>query len=112
MSAGKQVIPLACDLNAISADERTGHEVTSGQILAAVTEVHELPDGYAFRLPADSALLKQIAAFIANERLCCPFFRFELVVEPGGEPFWLKLTGQEGVKEFVAAEMVSHINQP
>lgn len=106
MSAG---IPIACDLNAIAADKRADHEATAGQVLAAVTEVHELPDGYAFCLPADSALLMQIAAFIANERLCCPFFRFEVVVEPGGEIFWLRLTGQEGVKEFVAAEMVSHI---
>jgi hypothetical protein len=101
------VIPLACNLNAIPASERAGHEVLAGQLFASVLERYELPDGYAFRLPSESEVLKQAAAFIANERLCCPFFRFELVIEPGGEPFWLRLTGGEGVKQFIAAEFIS-----
>lgn len=99
-------MPLACNLNAIPASERAGHGALAGRLFSAVLETQELAEGYAFRLPAESTVLKQAAEFIANERLCCPFFRFELVVEPGGGPFWLRLTGAEGVKAFVAAEFI------
>ncbi len=104
MSTDYSQIPLACDLNAIPAGERAAHTANTQALFAAVTETQELADGYAFRLPAGTAVLQQAAAFIANERLCCRFFRFELEVEPGGGPVWLRLRGQEGVKAFIAAE--------
>ena len=105
MSSEKPVVPLACDLDAIPAGERNTHQTTSGSLFAAVLEVQELPDGYAFRLPAEAAMVRQVAAYIANERLCCPFFRFELTVDSGEGPLWLRLTGGAGVKEFLAAEL-------
>jgi hypothetical protein len=99
------MIPLACNLNAIPASERAAHEALIGQIFAAVLEKHELPEGYAFRLPAESDIIRQVAAFVANERLCCPFFRFEMVLEPDAEVFWLRLTGpQDGIKAFIEME--------
>jgi len=60
-----------------------------------------LPDGYRFRLPADSTMLVNVAEYISNERLCCAFLRFTVEVEPNGGPFWLCLTGGEGVKEYI-----------
>ncbi|MBA2392489.1 MAG: hypothetical protein H0V70_07050 [Ktedonobacteraceae bacterium] len=39
--------------------------------------------------------------YIANERLCCPFLHFTVEIEPHGGPFWLRLTGGEGVKEYI-----------
>ncbi len=45
------------------------------------------------------------AEFITRERLCCPFFRFELALEPGSEALALRLTGPEGVREFIRQEM-------
>jgi hypothetical protein len=35
------------------------------------------------------------------ERLCCPFVRYTLEIEPNRGPFWLRMTGVEGVKEFL-----------
>ena len=68
---------------------------------AAVQEVQERPDGYAFRLPTDSEMLLLVAEDLNMERLCCPFLRFTLEIEPNGGPFWLRFTGGEGVKEFL-----------
>lgn len=70
------------------------------QLYRAVQEVRELPDGYALRLPNDSAMLMLVAEDLTFERLCCPFLRFTLEVEPKG-PFWLRMTGGEGVKTFL-----------
>jgi len=36
--------------------------------------------------------------------LCCPFFDIDLRVEKEGGPLWLRLTGREGVKQFIKAD--------
>ena len=102
----RQKIPLACDLTAIPAEEREAHERLARQLFFETAPVREeLPDGYAFLFQADQYPL--VAAFIANERLCCPFFRFTLEVPPAQGALWLRVTGDEGVKEFVDAEFSS-----
>src|SRR6185436_16363361 len=40
-----------------------------------------------------------------RERLCCPFFTFEIVAEREGGPLWLNLRGRKGVKAFINAEL-------
>jgi hypothetical protein len=100
-----QEIPIACDLTAIPADEREAHEMLAKQLFfETVSERQELADGYAFGFRADQYPL--VTAFIANERLCCPFFRFMLEVTPAQGPLWLRLTGGHGVKEFIQAEFL------
>lgn len=93
---------IACDLTAIEASERNQHILTVEQLFAAVQHSHELPDGYAFQLSADHFL--SAAHFVANERLCCPFFTFTLELQPNNGPLYLKLTGSAEVKQFIAAE--------
>jgi hypothetical protein len=66
--------------------------------------VKELADGYAFRYKADSQLIQAAAEFIVYERLCCPFFDFELAVEQDSNRLWLRLRGEEGIKEFIRYE--------
>ena len=97
--------PIACDMNVIEPGRRAQHVATGEQLLRAASEIRELPDGYAFRLPNDSDTLTRAAEFVSLERLCCPFLGFTLVVEPEGGPVWLRLTGREGVKEFIREEV-------
>ena len=73
----------------------------------AVEQVEDLPTGYAFRFAPDIALLNGLAEFIGRERLCCPFFHFEIVVEANGGPVWLRLMGDEDVKSFVRENLLS-----
>lgn len=101
---------IACNLNAIANEERDQHTDTVMAVFSAVQEVKEVASGYAFRLPADSTLLRNAADFIANERLCCPFFEFSLTITPNGGPIWFQLAGAEGVKEFVRSEILSLVN--
>jgi hypothetical protein len=60
-------------------------------------------------LPNESDMLVTTAQFIALERLCCPFFGFGIEVEPEGGAVWLSLTGREGVKPFIMAEIGAHL---
>lgn len=100
-----QESPFACNMLALDAEGRKRHKVVSERMRAAVKEVQELPDGYAFRFPAEESTILLVSEFIARERLCCPFFRFELVAEQEDGPLRLRLRGREGVKEFIKAEL-------
>jgi hypothetical protein len=95
---------LVCNLNAIDPQARVQHSITTAELFHSVQAIRELPDGYAFLLPNETMLLRKAVDFIANERLCCPFFGFTLEIEPEGGALWLRLTGREGVKPFIQAE--------
>jgi hypothetical protein len=100
-----QESPLACNMLALDAEGRKRHKTVSEQMRAAVKEVQPLPDGYAFRFEAEQATILLASEFIARERLCCPFLRFELIAEQESGPLWLRLRGREGVKKFIEAEL-------
>ena len=94
---------LACDLTALTADERLPHQDTTAQLFGdALQEIQELPQSYAFRFTADA--YPAIAAFVAQERRCCPFLTFGVEVSAEAGPIWLRMTGPAGVKALLQAE--------
>jgi len=96
--------PFACDMTAIPVEERSAHLSLMQRLMTeAVEDVSELPDGLAFRFPADE--FEAVTEFVMHERLCCPFLRLTLDVAPDRGPLWLRLTGAEGVKDFIRAEL-------
>jgi hypothetical protein len=105
----KQESPFACDMTAIAPEHRSAHLATIEKLFRSVQSKRELPDGYAFELPNESDVLQTAAQFISLERLCCPFFGFGLEVEREGGSMWLSLTGREGVKPFIMAEIGDHL---
>jgi hypothetical protein len=105
LCAGEAISPFACDRAALDAAARKRHFDELGPELRSMAKaVRELPDGYEFEFPADSASIQRVAEWAAGERLCCPFFRFGLRLEPEHGAFWLSLTGRDGVKAFVRAD--------
>ena len=97
--------PFACVMEAIEPSKRQQHIATTKFVFAAVNEIRELPNGYAFHLPNESEMLRRVGDFISLEQLCCPFFGFTLEVERERGAVWLQLTGREGVKPFIQAEV-------
>jgi hypothetical protein len=95
----RQDIPIACLLPADRLRERA--EEVGESIFAGVEEKKELSDGYAFRFPGDWHWAERLFHFVDEERVCCPFFTFEISFEPGQGPIWLTLRGPEGTKEFI-----------
>jgi hypothetical protein len=96
--------PLACNMLALDAEGRRRHKSVTEQMRASTKEAQALPDGYAFRFSADQSTILLVSEFIARERLCCPFFTFELVAERDDGRLWLRLRGRDGVKEFIKSE--------
>ncbi|HEX7333736.1 MAG TPA: hypothetical protein VF290_19700 [Pyrinomonadaceae bacterium] len=97
--------PIACDMSALSLDQRERHIATSRQLFSNVQAIHELSSGYEFRLADDLSAIVSAAEFISVEKLCCPFLHFALEVNAESGPVFLRLTGREGVKDFIREEI-------
>src|SRR4051812_44572411 len=95
-------LPIMCDPSGITA-EQSKHwlEEIVPQGYKAVQEIRELPKGSAGPVPREPEILMLIAEDLNMERLCCPFLRYTLEIEPGHGAFWLSMTGGEGAKEFL-----------
>lgn len=68
-----------------------------------VEDISELSDGLAFSFPAEA--YDAVIEFVGRERLCCPFLTFALNVSRNRGPVQLRLTGPDGVKDFIRAEL-------
>jgi len=99
--------PVACTPTEIPTDKRERWLALGIQIYAAVDQLEELPDGFAFRLPNDAASFLRTAEYITLDRLCCRFLRWELSSEPSGGAVWLRLTGPEGTKALLRSTLES-----
>jgi len=103
--------PFACDRSALSAADRKRHFDELGPALRELVQgVRELPDGYEFRFPSDTASYKLIAEWAAGEHRCCPFFDIDLRQERESGALYMRLTGRDGVKQFIRADFAKWIH--
>jgi hypothetical protein len=111
-SSSKHESLFVCDRLALDPEARKRHFEELGPALRSVRKaVRELPDGYEFQFPSDPKTIAMVAEWAAGERLCCPFFDIQLRMEPGGGPFWLRLAGRKGTKEFIEVDGASWLKQ-
>jgi hypothetical protein len=104
--------PFACDRLALDPEARRRHFVELGPTLRGLRKgVRELSDGYEFQFSSDPRTIAMVAEWAAGERLCCPFFDIQLRMEREGGPFWLRLTGRKGTKEFIKTDAAAWIKQ-
>ncbi len=95
---------LACVPSAIPAAERQRHFELARELFTTLAQERvQLPDGYAFKFAADE--FEAVARFVTNERKCCPFLSFEVELAAQSGPIWLRMTGPEGTREVLDAEL-------
>lgn len=92
---------IVCNFGAIEPAKRDAHAALAEEIFTLALEIRELEDGYGFRLPLEN--ISKVSEWIMNERLCCPFFTFTMIV---GEALWLHLTGTAEVKAYIHSIIV------
>lgn len=93
-------LPVACSLSAPELRAREAGLLTS--VAARVEERLEIEEGLRLRFAVSDVLLADLTELITLERRCCPFLRFALVVEAGGGPLWLELSGPSGTRAFLS----------
>lgn len=91
-------IPIACTLNKNALNKRQDELNTLRQL---VREKRQMPNGFSLRFDGSTENLMAIAHVIAQERLCCPFLKFQLSVEPGMGSLWFEVTGSNDSAGFL-----------
>lgn len=94
---------LSCKLTTPALQKR--RETIIAGLKEKIKERKELPDGFSFRFEGTDEMIDTLTDFIKTERLCCDFFDFSLKASGDASSAWLTLTGPEGAKEFMTAEM-------
>ena len=98
-------LPIVCVPSALTREERTRSRELRRELAAATVETRAKPNGYSYRYRDDPEIFRKAAEWITLERRCCPFLTFELRWSQGASTPWLELTGPEGTREFLGAEM-------
>lgn len=102
----KKPTVFACNMKAMTPAQRKRQtEVLTPGLQSSKTTVAEVADGYEFTFPSDRKSFEMVSEWVSNERLCCDFFNFDIKLEGDGGPLKLRITGDEGVKQFIQAEL-------
>lgn len=99
-----QGVKFYCNTKALTPEERVRHEAMTQKLLAKRRGVVETENGYEFQYAPEDVSVAQVAEWVAAEGKCCPFFDFHIDLENKGKLVCLRLTGPEGVKQFIRAE--------
>ena len=98
-------IPIACDLNALTAAERQRRRMLAGVLVQAIVGRAELDHGFELRVDSARLDFPALAEWITLERRCCPFLHFRVELATGDGPVTVALSGGDGVKDFLRTEM-------
>jgi len=106
-----EMIPVACNMDAISAEQMSRYGGSRRLLREACLGVEEHADGFSFRYPAQPELVSAAGDLIGLEQACCAFLRYDLAVPAGAGEFTLRLTGSEGAKAFVVENMLETLSR-
>ena len=99
MSDAQSTPDLVCNLNVLTAEQRSEHFARQQTLFTQMVAYHELPTGYQFDFTAEAFPL--VAEFVALEQLCCPFFHITIEVLPASQYISLILAGNPLIKQFL-----------
>lgn len=96
--------PFACDMKALSSEQRARHQELALLLQSSLEAIRELADGYEFEFQWEPATYAALAEITPLEHACCPFFDINIRLESESNKLCWRLTGREGIKDFIRAE--------
>ncbi len=75
------------------------------RLIGAKPSVSELANGYELTFASNGKLFPLAEDWVSRESRCCPFFDFNLIVAREDGPLVVKITGPNGVKDFIAEDL-------
>ena len=101
--------PIACDMSALTSEERRRYHDLRSRITASVKDVASTST--AFRLQLDDSIsLPEIAEWVSLEHRCCPFLNIALSVQPD-ENRSVELGGSTAIKDFLQDEFAGVVRR-
>jgi hypothetical protein len=101
VTPGSAPLPIACDLAALSAEQRSREQALLAEFRPLFRDPQETAQGFSVVVSAEPKLLARLGEFLALERLCCPFLTFDLSISSGQRPVTLHVHGGPGTKPFL-----------
>jgi hypothetical protein len=98
--------PFRCDMSMLSAATRERKDAIGGILASRRLRATPLTDGYEFQFPGDAETFGLVSEWLVTERLCCPFFDFDVRLAREGGPLALRLTGRPGTKAFIESDFL------
>ena len=86
--------PIACNLKALTPQQRKQLEQIGEHVISAITMSRDLIDGYAFRIDPAKASLMDVTRWLDLWRRCCPFYEFRIDFHAADATIWLSVEGQ------------------
>ena len=105
MDPQSQPAPFICRFNAFTPEQKIRYRELREWLHASTRELLEMENGFAFGLEPNAENVQRLAEFTFLEGICCPFLEFALRIGEDHSSLRLELTGREGVKPFLAAEL-------
>jgi hypothetical protein len=96
--------PIACNMKALTSEQRKQLSQIGQHVISAISTSRELKDGYAFRVEPAKASLIDVAQWLDLWRRCCPFYEFQIDLHAADGSVWLSVTGRPGVKEYIKVD--------
>jgi len=93
-----------CNVKALNPTERARHNQLTEKLMAIRKATVQTEKGYELQFSPADVTVTEIAEWVVAESKCCPFFDFHIDLENAGRLICLRLTGREGVKQFIRAE--------
>jgi hypothetical protein len=94
---------IACKLTTPELQKRK--RTVIAELKKHVVNRNEIVDGVRYSFKDSDDIIFLLTDFIKTERLCCPFFVFNLVVGQDEGLITLQLSGPQGTKEFIETEI-------
>jgi hypothetical protein len=99
----KRNMNVACRLTTPELQERK--KTIIAEIKKLVIDRVETAEGRRYTFKDTDDVIDLLANFIKTERLCCPFFVFNLIVGEREGIATLELSGPQGTKDFIDTEI-------
>ena len=93
-----------CNLKALTPEERTHLKQLGDKLKASRTKIVEMGNGYEFQFSPKNVTLAELTDWVRMESRCCSFFDFHIDLENEGTLLCLRLTGEDGIKQFIRNE--------
>lgn len=103
--AAETLPPIACNMKALTSEQRKQLEKLGEHVISAITTSRELSDGYAFRVDPAKASLMDVAEWLDLWRRCCPFYEFQIDFHAADGNIWLSVKGRSGVKQYIPIDV-------
>ena len=91
-------------MTALTGDQRARHHDLTTLLQSSLAAIRELPNGYDFEFPWETATYAALAEITPLEHACCPFFDIGICIESDSNKLCWQLTGREGIKPFIRSE--------